>query len=152
MNTLAILVFLLAQTSEKQILRNHLNTAEAVFTGTVVEIKKAPGIMNPLELSFNNDHNARWRWAVIDVDENFLPKGVEYLRLQIIFPLSENGNWKNVPKFEVGDAGVFIANSVNLISSEKERRKFLMVLERIDFQPKERFPELRKLYINYPPR
>ena len=146
-----VLVLLVQLPSEKQKLRDELNKADLVVVGKIDHIERTREI-NLLKFFFDNRYNAKWYWADIDVEISFLPRNFEVLRTRIVFPVSDDPMWDKFPKFEVGDEGVFILNSYRFVKEDMTETRIMMVEREIHFQPKERFEELKKLYINYPPR
>lgn len=144
-------ILLIQNPSEKQILRDRLNTADIVVVGGITEIQPAE-IIDLLAITFNINFDARFQFATIEPEETFIPSDIEFKRLMIVFPMSEEGRWKDFPKFNVGDSGVFILRNVSFTTTKGTRMDIPMIIKPIDFQSKERFEELKKLYINYPPR
>lgn len=88
--------------AEKDNLKAHIASAEAVVQGKVVRIERVSE-PDPAKMS---EHDPDWHVAIISVEKTL--KGKHKDELAVRFPKSRDIAWYRVPKLEDGQVGVFV--------------------------------------------
>jgi len=105
-----------AQESTSRDLHARLSDAELVVTGRVASVRMPETSADAISFGIDahpggaerySEHDPLWREAVVDVDS--VEKGSGKPRSVVVrFPASDDVRWRNVPKLEPGQEGVFI--------------------------------------------
>jgi hypothetical protein len=119
---------------DKHILQR-AQAADLVVTGKVVSIKPADTAPGPI-----SEHDPDWREALLNVES--VESGLPMKQLVFFFPASRDVHWRNVPKFTVGQEGVFILRRQQI---KELRTPGYIVLHPLDFHPKARRDHIRAL-------
>jgi hypothetical protein len=112
-----------------------LQAADVVVTGKIVSIKPADRARGPI-----SEHDPDWREAVLDVES--VESGLPMKQLVFFFPASRDVRWRQVPKFSVGQEGVFILQRHQI---KELKTPGYVVLHPLDFHPKQRRDHIRAL-------
>ena len=121
-------------------LRERLARADLVIAGRVTEIAPLEGEGRVVF----TEHDPEWWQAEVDVET--VAKGHAEERVTVLFPRSVDIAWSQSPKFEPGQAGVWILQRDQTErGAPRLRRPGLTALAPSDFRPIEELPRLREL-------
>jgi len=121
-------------------LRERLARADLVIAGRVTEIAALEGEGRVVF----TEHDPEWWKAEVDVEA--VAKGPAEGRVTVLFPRSVDIAWSQSPKFEPGQAGVWILQRDQTErGAPRLRRPGLTALDPLDFRPLEELPRLREL-------
>jgi hypothetical protein len=119
-------------------LQKRIAQADLVVAGSVTSVKPAP---ETAQRPPGSEHDPEWWIATVKVQSAF--KGqAPHGDLEVLFPHSQDLRWFASPKFQPGQAGVFLLHRTE---DEKLRARGYTVLDRLDFQPMEQRDRIRKL-------
>jgi hypothetical protein len=123
-----------SQSVADQELQQRLANAAAVVVGEVakIESKAEPG--QPRQIT---EHDPQWQEAMIEV-EAVLKGDASLKTITVLFPGSLDAAWRSVPKFDIGQEGIWILQ-------EDQNLKAYMALDPVDFQPKNQLDRARGL-------
>jgi len=114
--------------------RHRVNTADRVVVGKIVLVKEEPTDGLPI-----SEHSPNWHNAVIEVEETL--KGSPRVALLIVrFPNTMDVAFFDVPKFSVGQEGVFILHKDDIDESG-----LYIAFYPMDFQPKTEVQNIKSL-------
>ena len=122
------------QTGEDRDLRARIASAELVVAGTVSAVRLRSMSDAPKGVS---EHDPQLREATINV-EAVLKGDPSVKEAVVLFPSSLDIAWVNVPKFKVGEEGVWILQRDTELNG-------LTAPDSLDFQPKSQVERLRRL-------
>jgi hypothetical protein len=108
--------------------------ADLVVTGRVASINRPERRAGPP----SSEHDPEWTEAIIEVQST--EKGPAAPRLTVSFPASDDIGWFRSPKFQVGQAGVFL-----LRRSRDRDTPPLTALDPLDVQPLSERDRVRQL-------
>ncbi|HYR87669.1 MAG TPA: hypothetical protein VE422_26535 [Terriglobia bacterium] len=100
-------------------LQEHLDDADLVVSGSVAAVTVPPApatrarAMAALPPTPVSEHDAKWRQAVIDVDETYKGRHTSK-QVTVLFPASMDVRWYKAPKFQAGQKGLFILHKTKL--------------------------------------
>lgn len=121
-------------------LRERLARADLVIAGRVTEITPLEGEGRVVF----TEHDPEWWKAEVDVET--VAKGPAEERVTVLFPRSVDIAWSQSPKFEPGQAGVWILQRDQTErGAPRLRRPGLTALDPLDFRPLEELQHLREL-------
>lgn len=121
-------------------LRERLARADLVIAGRVTEIAPLEGEGRVVF----TEHDPEWWKAEVDVET--VAKGHAEGRVTVLFPRSVDIAWSQSPKFEPGQAGVWILQRDQTErGAPRLRRPGVTALDPLDFRPLEELPRLREL-------
>jgi hypothetical protein len=121
-------------------LRDRLARADVVIAGRVVEIAPVEGEGRVVF----TEHDPEWWTAEVDVET--AAKGPAEERVTVLFPRSVDIAWSQSPKFEPGQAGIWILQRDQTErGAPRLRRPGLTALDPLDFRPLEELGHLREL-------
>ena len=141
-------------------LEQAIRAAEIVVTGKVVEVRPAPRTAVPGTGARVTEHDPDWYDAVIEVES--IDRGAPAMarvddtqRLVVRFARSMDVSFYRMPKFAVGQEGVFMLQPDNLsaqptASLQGQEIRTLIAPTMQCFQPLEAEPRIRNM-INRPP-
>jgi hypothetical protein len=112
-----------------------LQAADVVVSGKIISVRPAARVRGPI-----SEHDADWREAVLDVAT--VENGLPMKQLVLFFPASRDVRWRHVPKFSVGQEGVFILQRHQI---PELKTPGYVALHPLDFQPKPRRDHIRAL-------
>jgi hypothetical protein len=104
--------------------QDHVDSADAVVSGTVESVGIAPGAERR---GGPREHDAEWREANVRVDRTY--KGEPGSTVVVRFPASHDRMWHQVPKLRAGDRGHFLLHKV------ASDAKYFTLLHAGDFEP-----------------
>jgi len=122
------------QTGEDRDLRARIASAELVVAGKVSAVRLRIVSDEPKGAS---EHDPQWQEAIIDV-EAVLKGDPSVKEAVVLFPGSLDIAWVNVPKFKVGEEGVWILQRDTELKS-------LTAPDSLDFKPKSQIERIRRL-------
>jgi len=119
-------------------LQKRIAQADLVVTGSVTAVHPSPetGKRPP-----GSEHDPEWWIATVKV-QSALKGQAPHGNLEVLFPHSQDLRWFASPKFQEGEAGVFLLHRTE---DEKLRARGYTALDRLDFQPMEQRDRIRKL-------
>lgn len=119
-----------------QDLQKHIADADLVIVGKVSEVRipTEPRKRRPI-----TEHDPQWREAVVEVEA--VMKGSESLKkVVILFPGTLDVAWVGVPRFKVGQQGIWIVRK----EPETEPEAYA-VKDPLDFHPRNQLERVRQL-------
>ena len=121
-------------------LRDRLARADLVIAGRVAEIAPLEGEGRVVF----TEHDPEWWKAEVNVET--VAKGPAEERVTVLFPRSVDIAWSQSPKFEPGQAGIWILQRDQTErGAPRLRRPGLTALDPLDFRPLEELRHLREL-------
>ncbi len=134
----------LAQKREDEKLRARLDLAEAVVSGTVIEVRAMKAASNESGTG-DSEHSAELHVAELRVDR-VLEGRVEAGIIQVLFAASLDVHWFRAPKLSRGDVGIFLlkAGSGEISVSEVEADQ-LTLFHPLDYQSVDRLRQIEEL-------
>lgn len=135
--------------AKDNVLRERLASAKMAVAGRVAEVSKSD--QGPTYIS---EHDPNWHTATINVDE--VVKGKKGTRqVSILFPQSDDVRWHRVPKYGVGQQGVWLLQPgrkqatagipPKLMAAVPAGRDVLTTLHPLDFLPLHELERVRAL-------
>jgi len=116
-------------------IRRRLQSSAVVVTGKIVSVKPADRIRGPI-----SEHDPDWRQAVLEVESS--ESGLPMKQLILFFPASRDVRWRQVPKFSVGQEGVFILQRHQI---KELKTPGYVALDPLDYHAKPRRDHIRAL-------
>lgn len=117
-------------------LQKHIADAELVIAGKVSEVRTP---IEPRKRRPITEHDPQWREAVVEVEA--VMKGSESLKkVVILFPGTLDVAWVGVPRFKVGQQGIWIVRK----EPETETEAYA-VKDPLDFHPRTQLERVRQL-------
>ena len=134
------------QSLEERALIERIAGAEFVVAGKVSSVKAAPETLQPQPIS---EHYPHWREAVIEV-ESTLKGDPATTRIIVRFPGNDDVAFRSIPKFKVGQRGIWILRrdrrpGVPKPRIEGKEVEAFMAQDPRDFQPNSRLEKIRQL-------
>lgn len=127
----AVLLVFGVPLANAQSLKERIGSADRVVVGKVVLIKAESVSGLPI-----SEHNPNWHDVVIEAKETL--KGKPNLALLVVrFPKSMDVAWYGVPRFSLGQEGIWILH--------KDESGVYTALNPLDFQPKKEIDNIRTL-------
>ena len=117
-------------------LQAELATTEAVVVGRVTSVyaAKIPRLLS--------EHDPDWYVAIVQV-ESVMKGQLAGREVSVLFPHSDDVQWKKSPKFKEGQRGVWLLhrNQARLVGAENQ----LTALRALDFRPREEVTRMERL-------
>lgn len=123
-----------AQIFTDQDMRKHIVNADLIVVGKVSDVRawSRPSLHRPI-----TEHDPQWREAVVEV-ETALKGTVSRGKVVILFPGTLDVAWVGVPRFKVGQQGVWV------VKRERETEAYTVV-DPLDFHPRNQVERVKQL-------
>lgn len=123
-----------SQSTADQDLQEHIASVDVVVVGKVSDIRALAEPSRPQPIT---EHDPQWQEAILEV-EAVLKGDASLKTIAVLFPGSLDVAWFNVPKFRVGQDGIWLLQ-------EDRKIKAYTALGPLDFQPKDQLDRVTEL-------